>query len=91
MSATIDMTGWKSPTIRVLRRAGSCYYGRHAPLKSTAKWQALCLRCGTKFFVDGCSLRKGLTKSCGCLRAEKARARCVIKHKPVVSLSNQRP
>lgn len=70
MSSFIDMTGWdmkdhgvQNSYVRVLSHNGFDSGGR-------STWKCLCLRCNNIFFSDGYCLRKGLTRSCGCLRDE---------------------
>ena len=41
---------------------------------SGMRWRCLCT-CGERTVVDGCNLRKGTTRSCGCLNSEMTRAR----------------
>ena len=57
-----DMTGQRFGRLTVLRRAGST---RHRE----ALWLCLC-DCGNERTISGSSLRRGYSKSCGCLRDE---------------------
>ena len=67
------MKGKTSGRLRVLRRGGKSADG-------DALW--LCRRtCGKTAEVAGKNIRKKLTRSCGCLRRELARAR-VLAHNP---------
>ena len=66
----IDLTGRTFGRLRVIERVpNDTIYGQQQPL-----WLCEC-ECGNTTVVLGASLRAGLTQSCGCLRAEKARAR----------------
>ena len=56
----IDMTGRRYGRLTVVRPA------EHIPGKQ-ARWECLC-DCGNTVSVDGYSLRRGMTSSCGCLR-----------------------
>jgi len=58
----IPMEGKRFGRVVVINRSGSAQGGQ-------AKWNAVC-DCGTKFTVNGSSLRRGITKSCGCLKDE---------------------
>ena len=62
MSNVKDMTGQRFGRLSVLGRAGITPYGE-------ATWRCQC-DCGGIVFVAGSSLRRGHTKSCGCLRDE---------------------
>lgn len=68
MSKFIDLTGQRFGRWTVLSRAQNMPYSRRSG------WLCQC-DCGTKKVVDGVSLRRGVTQSCGCLHAEKARQR----------------
>lgn len=57
----IDMTGQRYGRLTVLARAGTNSTG--------AQWLVKC-DCGTIKKVTGRFMRRGLTKSCGCLRKE---------------------
>lgn len=61
--AVIDLTGKRFGRLLVLRR--------DTYTDDQAYWVCQC-DCGTITSVMGGSLRNGLTRSCGCLRAEKA-------------------
>lgn len=61
MGKTIDLVGQNFGNWKVLLRAGS----KHGH----TMWLCVC-RCGTKRVVEGVSLRKGDTTSCGCLHEE---------------------
>lgn len=61
----IDLTGQKYGRLRVLRFDHFKYQGKH----KTAFWFCQC-DCGNTALVPSASLRKGATRSCGCLRRE---------------------
>lgn len=67
------MRGRRCGRLTVIRRARS--------LKPSAQWLCVCA-CGNKAIADGCLLRNGATKSCGCFRRETCskRARERIRH-----------
>ena len=69
MSALIDLTGRRFGRLLVLERAGSyvCDYGTH----SSPTWRCRC-DCGRETVVLGLALRRGNTRSCGCLQRELA-------------------
>lgn len=71
MSKCIDMSGQKFERWTVLRRAGS-------NAEHCATWVVEC-DCGSIKVVSGRSLRRGKSKSCGCLTSEIARKRCLDK------------
>lgn len=62
-----DLTGRQFGRLTVLRCAGSSPYGG-------AVWRCQCF-CGQRCAVRGGSLRRGTTKSCGCLRRERTAER----------------
>lgn len=57
----VDVTGQRFGKLMVLHRVASLHH--------EARWRCLC-DCGGTIDVRGSSLRKGDTKSCGCLRRE---------------------
>src|SRR5262245_49604639 len=63
----IDMTGQRVGRVTVLREAGYTNNG-------AIRWLCLC-DCGREFITTGKHLRKGETRSCGCVRYEKLTAR----------------
>jgi hypothetical protein len=67
MSRPIDRTGQVFTRLTVIEKAG---YSPH----DKVMWRCLC-ECGNEVIVVGESLHCGLTKSCGCLRADRARER----------------
>ena len=68
----VEMKGKKSYRLTVLRRAGKSSNG-------AAMWLCRCL-CGKTAEVSGVNIRKKLTRSCGCLRKELARARVLARN-----------
>lgn len=64
MSKFIDMANKKFGRLYVLNCAGRDTNGN-------ALWKCLC-DCGNIVIVDGCRLRKGNTKSCGCFNKEQS-------------------
>ena len=62
MSKCIDLTGKKINGWTIISRAPNNKRGE-------AMWNCIC-ECGTKKIVQGYSLRKGLSKSCGCLQKQ---------------------
>ena len=64
MSKLIDLTGQKINNWLVLERAENDKRGR-------AKWLCRCLLCGKEKVVDGCHLRDGSSKNCGCQKMFK--------------------
>ena len=65
-----DLSGMRFSRWTVLSRAS---VGVKAP-----KWNCVC-ECGNKRAVDGYTLRKGISQSCGCMPAEKG-AKFLTKH-----------
>ena len=55
----IDMVGMKFGRLKILRREGSNKHGK-------ALWLCAC-DCGNTSIAEGVSIRKGVTRSCGCL------------------------
>ena len=64
MSKIIDLTGQRFNHWTVISRVKNNSRGE-------TMWECLC-DCGNKKIVQGYSLRKGLSKSCGCLQKQKA-------------------
>ena len=54
------------------QRFGRLVALRYAPEWKVGYWRVRC-DCGTEFFAEGIALRKGRTRSCGCLRQEFCR------------------
>ena len=71
MSKLIDLTGQTFDRLTVIRRNGSTRDGK-------ALWECSC-ECGKMVIVCGKELRNEHTKSCGCLRKDKA-SECHITH-----------
>jgi hypothetical protein len=74
----IDLTGQRFGRLLVLERA------LPSPSQTQAYWRCRC-DCGNSTTTDGWSLRRGLTRSCGCLAREKAserarRGRARLRH-----------
>lgn len=65
MSKVKDISGMKFGRLTVLGRCGSTAQG-------TATWECIC-SCGRICIVDGAKLRKGNTRSCGCLHDDTAK------------------
>lgn len=65
MSGLKELTGQRFGRLVVVARAENDKYGE-------ARWLCRC-DCGRKVIVRGASLRCGDTKSCGCLKREKAK------------------
>lgn len=63
MGKLVDLTGQRFGRLIVLHR------GDKVKHNETVKWYCKC-DCGNYCWVDGPELRKGDTKSCGCLKAE---------------------
>lgn len=63
---TVDLKGRTYGRLTVLHRAGS--------KDNRAMWECVCV-CGKHIIISGHALRRGNTKSCGCLQRDKARTR----------------
>jgi len=74
MPKKIDMVGKKFERLIVIKEDGVDNYGK-------VLWECLC-SCGATKTINGCSLRSGLTKSCGCLHDE-------IRKELVKQISNE--
>ena len=73
MSALKDLTGQRFGRLTVIERAEN--------KGEEACWKCRC-DCNNEVFVRGSSLRKGTTKSCGCL-VEKNRIKHGMRHTPI--------
>lgn len=62
----IDMTGQVFGFLKVLERDLS---SEHLGHENDAYWKCQCLKCGSIKSIRGASLRKGVTKSCGCIKS----------------------
>lgn len=60
MSKLIDLTGQKFGRLTVIEK-----YGKYTP----TKWLCKC-ECGNEYIAIGNNLKRGFTKSCGCLQKE---------------------
>lgn len=67
MKKHIALEGQTFGRLKVLNYEGTSDYG-------IALWKVRC-SCGTEFVAYSMNLRKGYTKSCGCLRSEMTAAR----------------
>jgi len=73
--ALIDLTGQRFGRLTVLERAENYKQYLDCGWYTTkATWLCRC-DCGTECIVIGANLRRGSTRSCGCLRSEKLRER----------------
>lgn len=63
----IDLTGQKMHRLTFLEFAGKTENGN-------SRWRVRC-DCGTVFEVTAAAVKYGLSRSCGCYRAEKLRER----------------
>lgn len=63
MSKVVDLTGQKFGKLTVLSRAENDKFGK-------AQWLCQC-ECGNTKIINGSSLRRGLTVSCGCHKLQK--------------------
>lgn len=66
MSHCIDLTDQRFGRLKVEKRA------KTVARNGNVCWQCLC-DCGNRVVVEGYALRKGITRSCGCLRREVSR------------------
>lgn len=77
MGNAIDITGQRFGRLTVLERAGS-YRICGESQTTLALWRCRC-DCGTECVVLGQNLRRGQTRSCGCLRNDMLRERAARK------------
>lgn len=68
MGKLVDMTGQRFGRLVVLHRGAKAKHG------CTVKWLCKC-DCGNLCWVDGPELRKGDTRSCGCLKIESGKSK----------------
>lgn len=80
MTALKDLTGQRFGRLTVIERDGSDTQG-------CATWLCRC-DCGTECVVTGAKMRKGNTKSCGCLHDDLSRVRMTIHGKSHTRLNN---
>lgn len=75
----IDMTGQIFGFLKVLGRDTSPEHTGH---ENDTYWHCQCLKCGSIKTIRGISLRRGLTKSCGCIKSvgEELIASLLTKH-----------
>jgi hypothetical protein len=70
----LDLVGWKFSRLLVIFYAGLSMRG----VRQRATWLCLC-DCGKLTRIEGSTLIRGTTKSCGCLFEDQARQR-FLKH-----------
>lgn len=70
MGALIDLTGRRFGRLLVLRREGSRRYDDG--FKVVPLWRCRC-DCGQEVLVEGTNLRRGMTRSCGCLKRDRGK------------------
>jgi len=77
MPTLIDLTGKRFGRLTVLERSGTW----HSPdgISTVPVWHCRC-DCGKETYVTGRNLKGGLTRSCGCLRSEKAKQNIRLLH-----------
>lgn len=75
MSKLIDLTGQRFGRLAVLSRAENTVHRK-------TRWLCNC-DCGNTKIVTGVELRKGDTKSCGCLRKEVSSKNATVKHRAI--------
>ena len=75
MSKLIDLTGQRFGKLVVIRRAADHVYPNGS---SQAMWECQC-DCGNRKDINSSCLKRGLTKSCGCLGYEN-RIKSLTKH-----------
>jgi len=67
----IDLTGQRFGRLTVIEKVES--YVSPGGDCVCSRWRVRC-DCGNEFTVIGRSLRKGVTKSCGCLKSDRLKA-----------------
>lgn len=70
MSSMIDMTGWVMKEHGIPESRWTVIERVENDKHNKAQWLCQC-SCGTKKIINGCSLRKGASLSCGCINKEK--------------------
>lgn len=65
----VDLTGKKFGKLTVIEEASN--------IKGIIKWECICT-CGNFTIVDGSNLRRGQSKSCGCLRTDENKRRISV-------------
>lgn len=78
MARVIDLTGQRFGRLTVLERAGSYKVCGEWASTTLAVWRCRC-DCGEVVEVLGQNLRRGQTRSCGCLRKDLLRERATRK------------
>lgn len=83
MAKLRDLTDQRFGRLTVIERAANHVYTTHYPYGETKTftqtvWHCRC-DCGKEKDIEGNSLRRGVTKSCGCLAKEKSGARLRAK------------
>lgn len=70
MNRGIDMVGKRFGRLTVIERAENyVFLTGYGTYSSKAVWRCIC-DCGNDAYVIGSNLRRGYTKSCGCLHSE---------------------
>jgi len=80
MAKAIDLTGQRFGKLTVLKRDYEHQKGR------TAYWLCQC-DCGKQKVIDGANLRRGQTKSCGCINIERCKQ---MGNNHILDLTGQR-
>jgi hypothetical protein len=62
--------GWNTPVEMAGRRFGKLTVVEMVPDVTPRKWKCVC-QCGRFYVTTGDALRRGLTRSCGCIRKGK--------------------
>lgn len=83
MSAKIDMTGWKMWEHDIPDSKIEVLSFERKDLTQGNMWKCRC-QCGNIFIVSGYAVRKGRTKSCGCVGREKTRQRNIKNIKNII-------
>lgn len=83
MSAKIDMTGWKMWEHDIPNSKIEVLSFERKDLTQGNMWKCRC-QCGNIFIVSGYAVRKGRTKSCGCIGREKTKQRNIKNIKNII-------